>query len=331
MNSRPSPGIEINGVTCAIYHGENADEGGIVETWTDRGLEVTISFACAWSDRIKLIQGLRGAVSWDGGIPGTIYRTKPINLPPILGDMCPDTPDLEGIDYYWQRYICTSTDTFHPKTPRNDFDATITGYAGWCYYDYVVIRAHFTSPSYFVADEKLKFPFPQGYDISGYPYTTTTTRSSGEIFAPYTNQFQFASAPNSPINEANVAIMRPKTEITVTRHYMPVVDTLTLTAIVGAINKDKMTFGTYEYPAESILYLSHEVESYSDVSTGLLCYDIKHNLIANGPVIGNDEKSISSWNYYLRPDNGKWDKLQTKDGTTPYQTDDIVKAIWPEY
>lgn len=327
-NPQPSPGFQIGGVDASIYVGENGDEGGIVETWTDKGLEVSVDFIVGWQDRIKFLQGLRGAATWDGGSPGSVTRSYPFSLPFNDNDTYPDFGNLQGAPYGWGRYLCFGTSPFRPIKYRTDKDGSFAGLAGWGHYDDVVIQAHFSSPSYFVFDQKI--PYTTGFDISGYPYTTTTTRATGEVFAPYTNSFKF-DATNVPINEANVGIIRPKTEIMITRHYMPMVDTLTYDGLIGKVNKDPITLGTIEYGEEAILYLSYEVEPYGDVSTGLTYYDIKHQLMANGNVLDSANAPISSWNYFLTP-KGNWDKLvAVNGGATPYQKADFPAALWPDY
>lgn len=327
-NPFPSPAFQIGGVTAAIYTGENGDEGGIVEHWSDKGLEVTIDFIVAWEDRIRFLQGLRGASTWDGNSPGHVTRLYPFALPFNNNDFFPPLDNLENAPYGWGRYLCYGTSPFRPIKYRTDKQGDTTGMTGWGYYDDVIIQAHFSSPSYFVFDQKI--PYTVGFDLSGYPYTTTITKTTGEVFAPYTNSFRFETV-QTPVNEANVGIIRPKTELMITRHYMPMVDTSTYEKLIGKVNENPITIGTIEYSPEAILYLNYEVEPYGDVSTGMTYYDIKHQMIANGNVLDDAGHEISSWNYFLAP-NGHWDKLvAVNGGQTPYQKADFIPALWPDY
>lgn len=330
----PSLGFRINDVPCAIWVGEDGDQGGIRESWGDRGLELNIEFVVPYDQRIKFLQGLRGGASWDGE---HLERQHPWSIPVNPNEFNPSLSGMEGVPYGWIRYICVGTGESRPATWRTDDDGSKTGLPGWGYYDSVIIPARFAVPSYVVGDEKL-LPYLYGQELTGYPYTTTKIKASGEVFTCYTNTYKFDST-NDPVNEANVGFIRPRLEVSITRHYMPFVDTLGYDKLIGHVNRDPIVIGTQSYYTESLLYVGYEIESYGDASTGLLYCDITHQLLANGQVIDVEGNSQTSWNYFLNR-KGVWDKLvlvtppaTPPDGfqPTPYQQADFIKYIWPDY
>lgn len=320
-------------IVATIYIGEDG-RGGIKESmYTDRGMEVAIDFLVYWKDRIKVLYLLRGSCGYDGQ---NYWRRLPLRLPPRIGmdEIAPlDTPDaLENNGAYdWTKYVCTSIGECRPVEPATEIGQDNGGRdpAGWPYYDKVIIPTKWSVPLYAVLED----PYPPstiGLDPSGFPYTTTRWRTAGEIFSPYTNAYRFKNEA-TPANEANVGILRAKTELSITRHFMPFVDTLSLDGLIGKINMDPITISTDTNPPESILYLGYDAEPYINPSNGKIVYDVTHRMMVNGPVPDKDGVPQESWNYFMNR-SGFWDVLVQRDGGGNVYTDDEFKCkIWPEY
>ncbi len=316
----PSPTFEINGVECAIYLGDDGEQGGIIEQWSDRGLEVLVYFHCRWSDRMEVIRGLRGTVTLIGD--RVVRDILPFSLP---------QPELDP-QTNWSRWICTGTDNFIPKKFRTDQNGSFTGLSGWGYYDSVVIPAHFMVTTYFTTfDVSQDGPV----DISGFPFTTTKIRTSGEIFSPPSQVYKFVKPDNAGnsirVEDIGVGITRVRTEIDITRHYMPNVPLKNLQIAIGKINETQMTFADFDYPRGSILCSGiQQSDPYGDAASGLMVQDFEYTLIANGQSNNPDDPPLD-WNKYMRPDNGEWDTIMDPNSRTPFRYGNLNHLIWPEY
>lgn len=323
--SYASPPFQVGDVTASFFIGDGGDQPAIRESWSDQGLTVAIDFIVKWSDRIKFIQELNGSSSYNAP---TYSRKIPVKLPIIKTDKSPGLPG-QGDDYMWYRFACVGSGEFTPIKWRTDVKGEVTGVPGWGYYQLVVIPTTWAVPTYIIDDEPFDPNFP-GADVSGFPYTTTKIMSAGESYSPYSTGYKFKTSGRQ-VDDAKVGLIRPKLEITVTRHSMPFVDTKMLDDLIGAVNSAPLKFGNTEYPEGSILYMSYEPSPRGDASTGGLTYDVTHHMVANGPVLDKDGKPSSSWNYFVTPD-GTWDQVvQSKGGKTPYESIDFKAAIWPEY
>jgi hypothetical protein len=330
-NLNPSPPLEfLPGTLEASVHFGADVRAAIRETmWTDKGMEVSIDFLVAWKDRIKFLYLLRGSCGFDGA---DYWRRLPISLPTI------DFDTLDGLGtqeddqlYQWGRYFCSSIGELRPIKPRvtdDGFDPT--GVVGWPFYEDVVVPTKWSVPLYYIGDAPID-PGSPGRDPSGMPYTTTRWRSTGEIFSPYTNAYRFKGEA-TPANEANIGILRLKKELSITRHFMPLVDTASLDPLFGKINLDAIKIGTDTYPPESLMYLGYEPEPYINPANGRIVYDITHKIIANGEVFDKAGAVQRSWNYYMNR-SGYWDKLVLKDNAAQgvYHMDEFACKIWPEY
>lgn len=321
----PEPGV----MTASILFGEDA-RSAIKETmWTDRGMEVAIDFRVRWKDRIKFLYLLRGSCGYNGS---DYWRSLPISLPNIDFDSTADLNTQEDEQtYQWVRYYCSSVGQCKPLKPRvTGDDQDPTGVDGWPFYEDVIVPTTWAVPLYYIGEAPVDPGYP-GRDPSGMPYTTTRWRNTGEIFSPYTNAYRFSSE-ETPANEANIGILRLKKEFSITRHFMPFVDTRTLDPLYGKINLDPITIGTETYPAESMMYLGYEPEPYINPANGKVVYDITHKIIANGEVYDKNGDVQRSWNYYMNR-QGYWDKLVLKDdaGVGVYRMEEFAPYIWPEY
>lgn len=328
-----SPPIDVNGVPAAIWTGDHGDEGGIIETMTERGLEVTVYFMIRWEYRIAFVQALRGAAGITPGGDGgyRVVRTDPWSLPVNTTDLLPDLPPYNTIgaspSYNWQNYICVGLDSFMPKKPRTDPDGTVTGLTGWIYYEYVVIPARFAVTPYQYFDNNNVYDI--GFDLSGFPYTSVKARASGEVFQTDYQTYSFRT--NGETTPNGIGIIRPRQEFTITRYMMPFVDTSGYDNLIGKVNQDELFIGNKRYPAQSLLYNGYDPEWIPDASTGYLFCNIHHTLLANGPVRTGEDTSSSSWNVAMRRD-GRFDELVlSSDGVTnPFKEEIFKPVIWPE-
>ncbi len=317
----PSPTFEINGVPVAIYVGNDGEQGGIIEQWSDRGLEVIVYFHCRWEDRMELVRGLRGTVAEVGG--DVIRDILPFTLP--QNPLQPMTK--------WNRWICTGTDNFMPKKFRTDQDGAFTGLAGWGYYDSVVVPAHFMVTTYFTNPDE---SFLQ-VDPSGFPFTTTKIRTSGEVFSPPSQVYKF-SKPDANgnfirVEDIGVGVTRVRAELDITRHYMPNVPLTNIQTAIGKLNDTAMRFAGFSYSRGAILCSGvQQSDPYGDAASGLIVQDYEYTLIANGQSNDPNAPQIPlDWNQYMRPDNGEWDTLIDQNGNMPFRYDDLSHLIWPEY
>lgn len=319
-----SPSLSVNGVNAAIYLGEHGDQGGIVEQWTDRGLEIRIEFIVRWPDRIRFIQALRGSAAVDAN--GKIVRNDPWTLPQNPNDPLPEFDIFAGHPYYWNYYLCVGTDPFRPVKPKTDPDGSATGLEGWVYYDYVVIPARFAIPPYRVGP--FTGTYEIGTDLSGYPYTSVKGKASGEVFQCWNNSYKFKNL-DQPAGD--VGLIRSRQEFTITRYMMPFLDTTKYDAMIGKVNTESIKIGTTTYAPESMLYMGYEPEWVGDPSTGLLSCNVHHTIMANGEMAVASGDANSSWNYALTK-LGFFDKmvLRTDGTTTPYRQVEFIPVLWPE-
>jgi len=321
--SSRSPSLSINGINCAIFVGEQGDQGGIIEQWTDRGLEIRIEFIVKWSDRIRFIQTLRGSAAVDES--GNIVRIDPWTLPANPNDPLPDFPVFSDHPYYWNYYLCIGTDPFRPIKPKVDQDGSETGLEGWLYYDYVLIPARFAIPPYRIG--AFTGIYEIGTDLSGYPYTSVKGKASGEVFQCWNNSYKFENI-NQPAGD--VGLIRSRQEFTITRYMMPFLDTEKYDALIGKVNDEEIKIGTTTYKRESMLYMGYEPEWIGDPSTGLLFCNVHHSIMANGVMRTTDGIENSSWNWALTK-NGAFDKMVSRDnGTPPYTSSEFIPVLWPE-
>lgn len=319
-----SPGLSINDVQCSIYLGAKCDQGGIIEHWTDSGLEVRIEFLVKWNDRISFIQALRGVAGVDEN--GYITRTDPWSLPVTIRDLCPDVPPYSQTPYYWDSYLCVGTDPFRPIKAMVDQDGSETGVPGWVYYDSVIIPARFMVTPYQIGSFQNKYNY--GDDLSGYPYTSVKGKATGEAFQAWYNAYVFTATGQTA---GDVTVIRPKQEFTITRYMMPFVATEEYDKLIGKVNSDPIWIGTTHYAEESILYMGYEPEWISDPSTGLLFYNIHHTVVANGVVRDVNDNPSSSWNMILNK-SGAWSRISLRtDNTKPlYTKAEFIPVLWPE-
>jgi hypothetical protein len=324
----PSPYFKINDADVGIWIGEDGAQGGIVETWTDQGLEVTVYLHCAWFDRAKVYSGLRGTVGWGSGpiglaAGGTIQRTDPAVLP---------VPPNSA--YRWDRMVCVGTGEVRGEKWRTDPDGSITGVAGWGFYVNAIIPARFAVTPWQtignIGDGSGSADPADRNDISGQPYTITKIRTQGEVLCPPHGTYFWPNG--NAVDESHIGIIRAKQEISITRVYMPSVHVAEIQSCIGTINGKPLRIGDYTFPKGSLMMAGCESEPYGDVGIGLLAHDIHITLLGNGldnkPPDGNDH--IQDFNYIMSPD-GTYQKIADKQGNTPFPYVNMWYNIWPEF
>jgi hypothetical protein len=311
------PYFFINGAKCGIYVGEDGEGGGIVPSWGDRGLELTVYLSTAWGNIATVLQGLRGQVSYSNS---AINRVAPWQLPNTFTNTLVNA----------QRYVCDGTGEIVGKKYRTDISGLYTGMSGWGMYESCIIPAHFSVPSYQVAGGVLA---GGQNDPSGQYYTTTTFSTSGEVFCPPSGTYRYEKNPKVLVEDVSCGIARTRTEIKITRHYMPIIPLQENQAIMGSVNSYPIQFSDYTYPVGSLLVTGiPEVEPYADPVTGLLVWDIHYSLLANAP--SNSQQNVVDatldWNQFLTP-VGTWSRIVDGSGNYPFPYLDLRGAIWPEY
>jgi hypothetical protein len=314
-------------IPVAIVVGPDGRDGVKETMYTDNGMEVAISFLVQWPQRLQFLYSLRGSCGYRNG---QYWRYVPTSLPGDLGEDQPNA-DQEGIaSYGWSRYTCYSVGECIPKKMVVNNPRDRPGFTpGWTNYEFAVVPTRWRVQTYDVAEAPYS-PTEPGRDPSGFPYTTTRWRISGELFSPYTNCYQFENE-TTPVNEANIGIQRIKTELAITRHFMPFVDTVALDKIFGTVNRDPIQIGGDVNPSHSMLHLGYETQEYVNPSNGRIVYDITHRIMVNGGVLDGDGVIQESWNYFMNR-SGKWDRLIQRDGGgTVYRSSQFRCVIWPEY
>jgi len=316
--STTSVPLNVNGVDVSIWVGEDGQQGGIVESATDDGLEVVVTFLCDYSQRRQLLYKLSGDSFWDGN---TVTRTNPYTLGAIVEQY------TSGYTFEWQKYICTSIGQMKPIQWRTDEDGSVTGLEGWGYYSKVIIPATFSRVPYEIGDEE--FDGETYVDPSGFPYTTTEIKLSGEVFQPPTNTYAFKTVD---YGAGNIGIIQPRSEITFTRHMMPgVLPWDVIQSTIGCVNDHPFALSGTTIPAGTLLVVGMENDPKPSFGTGNILQTIKWSCVALGPVQNSDGTTrIREWNEFLAP-NGTWDFVVDKKGNYPYPYARIEDAIWPDY
>jgi hypothetical protein len=229
------PQLTINGVPVNF---RIEDDGGDVIVEKIPGTEppsASVIFTCDWDQRFQLARGLAGAVS---GRIGSIARTPPFAYP--------DIPQLR----------CVSIDEMRMIAP------TVRLADGWPTAKRCQLTATFGV-------------FPWGFDSSdpasqndpsGQPWTTTKFKVSAEVIQPKSGTYAWTAGPDSgkPVPDAELGVMRPRVEISMTRHWMPVVPLLATLTYIGTTNIDPVTIGDTTFVKGSLLLAGVNTEVATD-------------------------------------------------------------------
>jgi hypothetical protein len=243
--------------------------GAIGEAWPPDGPAADALFKCAWYDRYTVAQTLvgfgRGTPPWSW--PGS-PNLKCLSLGRIVGSGRP-------------RVL---------QVPRGVAPNIIP--AGWPEYDYAIIPANFGILPYATGDGTPENPIQ---DPSGKPWTTTRFRVAGEVFQPPGGTYYYQGEGDfsgKPVEKSTLGIIRPKTEISITRHRVTGLDIGAIEAYMGTLNIGNVTFGNKTYDPGWLMFAGWN----SNVSINSL-----------GQVETEAEYSVMS-------QDGDWNEIQAKDG-----------------
>lgn len=281
----------IGGVTCGLKVDGDGSSAIVESLNMMEGAKAKALISCAWASRYQVLRGLAGSVTMSGS---SIVRNAPFAYP--------DSPNL----------FCTEIESI---TPRGV--APPAG-SGWPQWQKAVIAAVFTVP---------KWQFASGtpgqqVDASGQPWTTTRFRGSGEVFTPEGNTYKWSSGSfaGQPVKNSHVGVVRPRTEIGMTRHWMPYVPVGFNATYGGTINQNPIQMSDHLYPQGTVLFSHINTEIASD-TLGNLTQEVEYVMIANDDDI--------DWNKYLDP-GGSWTFIDTAGngtGAMPFRYADFYSNM----
>jgi hypothetical protein len=250
----PNPStFQIGGVTCKVFAGDNDGQGAVDESWSMGSPPKAVAkIKCAYADRYTMFRGLVGSISISGT---TIIRNPPFQYPPSPGLICTEISSCIGIG-------------------RMATDST-----GWATWPAAIVTCVFSYPGFSTDSGS---PAGQG-DPTGQAYTTTRTRTSGEVFTPEGGTFFWngGSDNGKQVSESSIGLVRPRTEISITRHMLPVMNLNFLESYIGSVNANPIPIGNYTYGTGTILFAGFSTEPSADV-TGAPAQEVEYTLLANG-------------------------------------------------
>jgi hypothetical protein len=250
-----------------------------------QGPQATIQFQCPWEGRYSVFAGLVGTAS---GGPGAIYRQPPLQYPPSPNLYCLGVGNARP----WGRYQ-----------------------GGWVW-EYCRFTATFGIPSYSWEAQ------PEGVtDPSGQAYTTTRFRVSADVTQVPLGTFVWTSGTDSgkPVPDAQLGIMVPHTEVTITRHLMPFVPLAEAASYVGKVNTSAVSIGNHSFTAGQFLFAGMSGSASADTA-GTRNFEVEYTLLgAHG----------HTWNQLL--DRGlAWVTINTAaggGGNSPFGSADYWTAL----
>jgi hypothetical protein len=297
--------IDINGIECSIFVGEDGQQGGIQESYSlETGPEARVTFKCGWADRQPLIQALLGTVSYKNG---SISRTPPFAYP--LDQSLSSAGGSGGTPPAIQiqnRWVCTSTGPVTGIKWKTDIDGseTGTGLEGWGFYAWAVFDAVFTVPLW----QPTGVGSPGSLaDPTGNSYVITKIRTSGEVFAPPTGAIIYGGGKfaGKALQDVNGSLLRTRSEISITLVRMPIIPTIDFDSLIGSVNEADFEIGAYSFPMGSMLFTGWNSEPHPDPCNFGIVQDIELLFLGNGPASsfqgGGAGQSSLDWNYFLDP------------------------------
>jgi hypothetical protein len=254
--------------------------GAIRESLPEGGAEsVTVSLRCRWEDRQRLKRELLGGVVDDGN--GNLTRQPPYQYPSNTRLYCLAIPELAGIK-------------------------PMVGQDGWVFYKYAQMVAVFGAPAWQYTQNPPHGP----NDASGEPWTVTELKASGEVVTPPEGTYWVGPFPSTtPASDANVGIILPSVEISMTRKWRTKCDLVDLEDILGTVNDSPIAVGTKTYDRGCVLFVSGEYHPAFD-PLGTPAYDLQIAMLAK----------THDWNMFLtRGGDAQFlNSAKTGDGEWPY-------------
>lgn len=270
--------LEVGGIRCVLDYQTLNDV--IKEQITPDGPTAAVKFKCLWRDRERLVRGLMG---WNYlKNQTTITRELPATYPSNHNLFCTSITNIEGIKPY------RDDSGLFSGPPDWDNTGDVQAFPGWTAYEYAVVTAVFSKPTYQIAvDDSL-----EDNDLSNKAFITTTIQPSGEILTPPGGCYYFVEGDQSgqPIQNSNVGLIYSRYEITMRRHFMPIIPLWDIEACLGHANLNPFVLTTVSFPPGNVLFMGTHTELRADPATGVPLWDIEYKFLANGQ---------NSWNQLL--------------------------------
>jgi hypothetical protein len=273
--------VKINGIDCAIkIDGDASDSVVESQSWGE-GPRAVVRLTCPWNSRYAVLKGLAGSSTLAGK---QIVRTAPFQYPPSRNLYCTEIASITAIGKP-QPDTNLGWITFADATGSGGTKAK------------AVITAVFTVPKWqFTTD-----PANGQNDPSGQAWTTTRFKVSAEVFTPGSTTFkwQTGAASTGNVTSSNIGIIRPRTEISLTRHWMPYIPLdYVQTTCVGNLNLNPITFSDHTYPKGAILFASMNSTETAD-TLGNIVQEVEYIMLANGNDVDWNKLLDVDGNYYF--------------------------------
>lgn len=288
MTATLSPSLSIGGIDCSLSLGDDGRGDVFGESWPSSGPEASAEFRCAWTDRYALARALMGSSTSVGGVI--------LQVPPYAW---PESPNI----------FCAALGTIRGEVPRILQVPEGRAPAGWMAFTRAVIPARFSVPRYDIPGTS---PDPPK-DPSGRTYTSTRFQLSGEVFTPPNGTFYYqdGGAAWVPVHDSLLGIIRPRVEISMTRHWLPWnFDLEVLMRLIGGVNSYPVQFTNRTFPRGTLLFGGFSATEQVD-SLGERSYDIECGMLGNYDV---------EWNELMGQDS-EWHLVNSQDdglGDTPF-------------
>ena len=267
--------FEIAGVPVSISLGEGDGADAIHEQVNQDGAQATVVFKCPWSQRYAVVAGLLGGVRASGS---RIVRVLPAAYPP--------SPNL----------FCTAIGAIKGIKPMRDDDGTQSGLKGWLVYEWALITATFSRPTW----QAIAYPRGgggqgQSADPSGLLFATTRFKVSAETYAlPFGAYYwQGGRHAGEVVDGAAVSEIRPRVEISLTRHLMPSVPLAQAQTLIGGVNDQPWLLADYAFPRGSVLFTGFNSEPKADPATQATAWELELTFLGN---------TTLDWNQALDPE-----------------------------
>lgn len=275
------PRVDVNGYPAQIRLRDDGSDAITESVPDEKGMVATVEFLVDWATRQDFLKALAGSATLAGGVA---VRTPPFAYPPNPELYCSAIGEIRGI-----------------KPRRTD--------SGWIEYRKAVVPAVFKKPSWLfdAAD-------PAGQnDPSGVPWTTTRFRVSSEVLSPPAGSYYFANG--GPVPQSSLGFVRPRAEISLTRHWMPWVPLQESMELAGACNEFEIRIGNRIFPRGCILYGGMNATDSVD-TLGNKVFEVEYIFLGNFEV---------EWNEIMDRD-GAWKLVNTAadlSGDYPFFYDDL--------
>lgn len=259
--------------TLSPYQPTILYNSGVRESYAEGGLAATVKMRVPWLNHYGLVPILIGA--WTGTPPSSYTYTGPFAYP------------YGGAN----KLFCTSISSIEPfGKPILD---PVAGYP-WLTRAYADITAEFSRPPWQPA-------------ASG-GYFSIDFAPSGE-FLTVPNSSCIYSPSGVTVPNAQVGIVLPHAEITVTRYRLPFLPDQIMMGLEGQVNNAPFTIGWNTYDTETLLFMSGKNTTSSDI-LGNLSYTMEYKFMFKPPY---------GWNFWINQDGvSGWTRVTDRNGNNLY-------------